>query len=351
MRFSKYMNEWLYGKDGYYTKYITIGKEGDFYTAVSSSMFFGGSIANRFIKVFDEGYLSKKTTIVEIGAHKGYMLADIVQFIYTLRPKLLKTLCFAIIEPQEENAKKQIEYFKDCFGNKIKLEHYKDLDEVTINEAFVVANEIFDAFPCEVIKDNQMLYMDGQTPYFDDMSEDVKTLTNKYKITRGELGLGYYDFAKKMANAFKKYEFVTFDYGEMAQRRDFSIRIYHKHNTYPFFALTDFVKEEEEKPKDVSLDSLFKKSDITYDVNFSYLIGEFEKSGAKKHEFQTQLVALVEFGISELLELLARNTDQNTYEAELNRAKTLINPTFMGERFKCVIFRKNKDYDATNNKW
>ena len=340
MRFSKYMNDWLYGKDGYYTKYIPIGKEGDFYTAVSSSMFFGGSIANRFIKVFDEGYLSKKTVIVEIGAHKGYMLADIVQFIYTLRPKLLKTLSFAIVEPQEENAKKQLSYFKESFGDIVSLTHYRDLDEINLDEAFVVANEIFDAFPCEVIKDDKMLYMDGQTPFFDDMSNDVKKLCIEYNIDRGELGLGYYEFAKKMAKAFKKYEFVTFDYGEITQRRDFSLRIYHKHNTYPFFALTEFVKEEEEKPKGVSLESLFKKSDITYDVNFSYLIGEFEKSGAKKYSFQTQLVALVDFGILDLLELLAKNSDQNTYESELNRTKTLINPTFMGERFKCVIFRK-----------
>ena len=45
MKFSKYMNEWLYDKDGYYASFRAIGKGGDFYTAVSSSMFFGGSIA------------------------------------------------------------------------------------------------------------------------------------------------------------------------------------------------------------------------------------------------------------------------------------------------------------------
>ena len=342
MRFSNYMNEWLYGKDGYYTKFIEIGKGGDFYTAVSSSVFFGGSIANRFIKAFDEGFLSKDSTIVEIGAHKGYMLADIVQFIYTLRPKLLKTLSFAIVEPQPENAKKQLTYFKDSFGDEINLTHYKDLDEVELDEAFVVANELFDAFSCEVIKDGKMLYMDGHSAYFDTMSDDVKRLCKEYDIKRGEIGLGYYEFAKKMDKAFKRYEFVTFDYGEFFQREDFSLRIYHKHKTYPFFALTDFVQEKEEKPKDVSLDTLFKKSDITYDVNFSYLTGEFEKTGAKKYSFQTQLAALVDFGITDLLELLAKNSNQKVYEAELNRVKVLLNPTFMGERFKCIIFRKEK---------
>ncbi len=37
MKFSEYMNEWLYGVDGYYRQFRDIGKDGDFYTAVSSS--------------------------------------------------------------------------------------------------------------------------------------------------------------------------------------------------------------------------------------------------------------------------------------------------------------------------
>ena len=35
---------------------------------------------------------------LEIGAHHGYLLADIIQFIYTLKPQLLETLNFAIVE-------------------------------------------------------------------------------------------------------------------------------------------------------------------------------------------------------------------------------------------------------------
>jgi len=340
MRFSEFMQEWLYGENGYYTKRITIGKEGDFYTAVSSSMFFGGSIANRLISVIDEGFLSKDCVVVEVGAHKGYLLADMVQFIYTLRPELLKTLRFMIIEPQEENAKMQIEYFKTSFGDVVKLEHKKSLEEVSEKEAFVVANEIFDAFSCEVIKDDRMLYMDGYEPYFDKQSEDIKKIVDKYGFRRGEIGLGYGDFAKSLYEAFKIYEFVTFDYGDKEQRGDFSLRIYHKHHTYPFFSLTDFVKDEEEKPKNITLEELYKKSDITYDVNFTYLIDEFVNSGATLVWYKTQLAALVEFGIDKLLEILVKNTDENTYKSELNRVKVLINPTFMGERFKCCVFRK-----------
>ena len=339
MRFSEYMKEWLYGEDGYYSKFITIGKKGDFYTAVSSSMFFGGSIANYLIKVIDEGFLSKSTTVVEIGAHKGYLMADIIQFLYTLRPSLLETLSFMIVEPMEENIKKQQEYFKDSFANVVKVEFVKDLDEIKREEAFVVANELFDAFICEVIKDNQMLYIEDDRVYFGEMSKDIKNICDKYGFDRGEVGLGYGVFAKKMARAFDRYEFVTFDYGEDTQRRDFSLRIYYKHNTYPFFALTDFVKDEQEKPN-ITLKELYKNSDITYDVNFDYLSKEYLKSGAKRVWYATQASTLVKFGIIDLLEILAKNTDEKVYKSELNRVKILLNPTFMGERFKGIIFRK-----------
>ena len=340
MRFSEYMDDWLYGNDGYYTKFIEIGKDGDFYTAVSSSMFFGGSIANRLIQVIDEGYLSSETLVVEVGAHKGYMLADIVQFVYTLRPELLESLRFGIVEPQYENYLMQVEYFKEGFGDVVKLEHFKSLDKVNENEAFVVANEIFDAFSCEVVKDGKMLYVDDKKVYFDTQTPKIAKICEDRGIKSGEIGLGYESFANSLSSAFTKYEFVTFDYGDLTRRDDMSLRIYHKHKSYPFFAFTDFVTVEKEQIKDVTLDELFKKSDITYDVDFQYLIDEFEKSGAKCLWYKTQLSALIEFGITDLLEMLAKNSDEKTYISELNRAKVLINPTFMGERFKCVIFRK-----------
>jgi len=340
MRFSKFMNEWLYGKEAYYSKHREIGKGGDFYTAVSSSMFFGGSIANRLIQIIDEGFLSKSCTIVEIGAHQGYMLADIVQFIYTLRPQLLDSLEFVIIEPHEENIKKQLEYFKDSFGDIVKLQHYPTLNDVKKDEAFIVANEIFDAFSCELIKDEKMLYIEEFEPVFKEQTEAVKEHCQKYNITKGEIGVGYESFAHSMSKAFKKFEFVTFDYGDKEKRFDFSIRVYHKHQTYPFFALTDFVKEKDEKPKGVTIESLFKKSDITYDVNFEHLIDAYKEAGCELVFYKTQMAMLVEFGIIELLDKLAKNVDEKTYKSEMNRAKVLIDPSFMGERFKGVVFRK-----------
>lgn len=342
VRFSEYMHAWLYAKDGYYATHKTIGKEGDFYTAVSTSMFFGGSIAKKFLSSVEEGYLSKNSTIVEIGAHKGYLLADIIQFIYTLKPELLSTLEFVIVEPFEQNQKAQKEYFQESFGDAVKLLHVKSLKELICKEAFVVANEIFDAFTCNVVYEDKMLYMDKHKAEFKDIDLHVKSLAEKYNITKGEVAVGYEEFARDLALCLEKYEFVTFDYGDKKAREDFSLRIYDKHKVYPFFALTDLVKDDELK-EDVELKELFANSDITYDVNFEHLIGAFEQNEAKLHAYDSQMKALVDFGLVELLDMMQKNTNEENYKAEVDRVKTLIDPSFMGERFKMACFRKEKN--------
>lgn len=339
-KFSSYMRRWLYSENGYYATHNTIGKNGDFYTAVSSSMFFGGSIAKRAINSIDE-FLGSNTAIVEVGAHKGYLLADIIQFIYTLRPELLNTLRFIIVEPFKENQKAQIEYFKECFGDVVKLEHTKSLKELKYTSAFIVANEIFDAFSCEVVKDNKMLHIKEDEFIFADIDEPTKRVMQKYHISKGEVGVGYEEFALDMFNSFEKYEFVTFDYGDKCSREDISLRVYEKHKVYPFFGLTSLVDKEQREKKDIR--ELFGNSDITYDVNFEHLLGAFKESGANCEKYASQMNALVDFGIIELLEMLKNNTTEENYNAELNRVKTLIDPAFMGERFKMACFRKGKE--------
>ena len=334
------MHEWLYGNEGYYTKERTIGKEGDFYTAVSTSMFFGGAIAKRLLSTIESGFLSSSCHVVEIGAHKGYLLADMIQFIYTLKPALLSSLKFVIVEPFEANQLMQKAYFEEAFGTAITLKHVKSLDELRCEEAFFVANEIFDAFPCELIKEDQMLFVDKESLFFDTMDEKMKAKADEYGIKKGELCLEYELFAKAMHHCCNRFEFVTFDYGDKQERGDFSLRVYANHQVYPFFTLTSLVEEKLREKNDFN--AFFAKSDITYDVNFSHLFHAFEKNGIKVHVYSTQMKALVEFGLTELLELFAKNVSQKQYEAEMNKIKILIDPSFMGERFKMACFRKGE---------
>lgn len=329
MKFSEYMSEWLYGEDGYYSTYKSIGKGGDFYTAVSASKFFGGTIAKHIISLVDEGFLEKNSTICEIGAHHGYFLADVCEFIYTLRPELLSSFNFVIIERFDDLQEHQKNYFEESFGDVIKLTHYKSLSELQCDNAFFIANEIFDAFPCELYYKGKTARVENHAIEFDVDDAWVESKAKKYHKDRGEIAIGYEEFAREMALAAKKFEFMSFDYGEMGARPDFSIRVYAKHEVIPFF--DEKIKREE----------LFAKSDITYDVTFEHVKDAYEEAGVTFVELKAQMVALVDMGLLELLEMLQKNADEKIYKQELEKAKMLILPEFLGERFKMIRFRKN----------
>lgn len=326
MLFSQYMNEWLYGENGYYGSYHPIGKKGDFYTAVSTSKFFGGSIAQHIIKRVDEGFLAPDSLICEIGAHHGYLLADIIEFIHTLRPQLLQTLRFGIIERFDPLQAQQKSYFEESFGDAVQLEHYHDVSEIEASCAFFVANEIFDAFACELFYKGKIGRVEEGKVLFDIDSAECIEHANKYKKDRGEIAVGYEAFAASMAKSVPKFEFMSFDYGELDARSDFSIRVYQEHTVYPLF------------DEALELSKAYAKTDITYDVNFSHVRDAYEQQGVKCVQYATQLVALVEMGVLDLLSTLKEKASDEIYIQELEKVKILITPSLMGERFKMIRF-------------
>jgi SAM-dependent MidA family methyltransferase len=334
IKFSNYFNDWLYGQDGYYSNYKQIGKDGDFFTSVSTSSFFGGSIAKKIIDSIESGFLPKNTTILEIGAHHGYLLADIIQFIYTLNPKLLDTLNFAIVERFSDLQEQQKIYINESFGDIIKLKHYNDISEVKLENAYVLANEIFDAFGCDLVYTNkenilqQAFISNNKIEFVDCIDENIINHCKKYSITKGEVALCYEEFVNTLCSNIKTFEFLTFDYGDRFPRNDFSTRVYEKHNVYPIF--------EDNLP----LEKLFKKSDITYDVHFNYLSNCFKVNEIKEIKFSTQLKSLIEFGLLDLLEILKANVSEDEYLRQTQKVKVLLEPTGMGDRFKTLNIRK-----------
>jgi len=328
MQFSAYMHEWLYGKDGYYTNFKTIGKGGDYYTAVSTSSFFGASIANYFYKLIKKDAVKRDGWLVEIGAHQAYLLCDMIQWLYTCDPTLAKTLKFGIVERQVEVQKAQLEYIKERFGDDVIVRHFNDISELEAEYAFVVANEIFDAFPCELLKDKKIATVEKDKIYWEKASVDLLSWVAKHDLRQGEIALGYEEFAKHMASGLERCDFISFDYGERYVRNDFSIRIYRKHETFPLF------------DEELKLSESYKKDDITYDVNFEHVVEAFTEAGFKEEHYETQSRALIRFGIIDILELFAKQATQKQYTSQADKIKTLISPTMMGDRFKLIHLRK-----------
>lgn len=323
MEFNKYMREWLYGNRGYYENFKAIGKSGDFYTAVSTSRFFGASIANYLHKLIKD----KNSHIIEIGAHKGYLICDIIEWIYQIDPSLIDTLNFAIVEKHPKIVETQKEYISTRLGEEFKITHFNSLDEIEVDNAFFIANEIFDAFSCDIFKDNEIAIVKNHSIVWEKAPQNILDYAKKYNLKKGEIPIGYKEFAKELSKTAKNIDFITFDYGEKYLRNDFSIRIYTKHKTLPLF------------DKEVNLKELFKTSDITYDVHFDHLTDSFKEANFKEVFYKTQAKTLIDFGIIEILELFASQTTQKIYQREADKIKTLISPTIMGDKFKGIHFK------------
>ncbi|MGM0623660.1 MAG: SAM-dependent methyltransferase [Campylobacterota bacterium] len=333
MLFSKFFDTWLYGEDGYYNTFKAIGKEGDFFTAVSATNFFGASIANYLYKQIQNEDLSPQVTLLEIGAHRGYLLCDMIQWLFTCDPSLIQSMQFAIVEKQPHVQKAQKEYIYSRFGDDVEVQIYDSLEQIQKDSIFAVANEIFDAFSCELLYENKICHIDESSlhPFWVD-NADTKMLAKAKKlgIEKGELAKGYEDFAKQLAATAKEIDFVSFDYGDKQPRNDFSIRIYKDHTVYPFFE------------NGLDMQTLFKKSDITYDVNFTHLIDAFAQNGYQTLKYAPQNSALVDFGLMDILDMYAKIATQKQYMHQVNKIKTLIDPTMMGERFKMVHFKRSR---------
>jgi SAM-dependent MidA family methyltransferase len=328
INFSEYMGQWLYGEEGYYKDFKTIGKEGDFYTAVSTSSFFGASIANYFYTLLQEGKADKNGWLIEIGAHQGYLLCDMIQWLYTCDTSLVKTLKFGIVERQSGVQEAQLAYIKERFGDDIQITHFKDIAEVNVDYAFVVANEIFDAFACELLKDEKIAKVKEHNIVWEEAPAKMLAWAKGHLLRQGEVAVGYETFAKQMAKGITKCDFVSFDYGEKYVRNDFSIRVYRKHETFPLF------------DEALCLSESYKKDDITYDVNFGHVSEAFEGANFEEVIYETQARALIRFGIIDILEQFSKQTTPAKYASQADKIKTLIAPTMMGDRFKMVHYRK-----------
>ncbi len=328
------MQEWLYGEKGYYRKAV-IGQKGDFYTSVSLSKFFGGAIAFYIIKLLEEEKLFLPLKIVEIGSHHGHFLSDIASFLNALSVGVMEKCEFISCEPLRELQKIQRMIFKQATQLDLTSCSLEELDFKEKKSAFVVSNELFDAFACEIIKDDQMLFIThDHKGVWGNINKPTKELLKNLNLQQGCAPLFLNAFIKDLLeklNEASSWVFLSFDYGDETERKDLHLRAFKNHQALDF--------------KDIlnNLASLYQQSDLTYDVNFSLVRFLFEKHHAQFSFFKSQANALLDMGLIGLLEAFSKSVSYERYLKEAAKIKPLISPGGLGERFKALEFvKKNK---------
>ncbi len=328
------MQEWLYGEKGYYRKAV-IGQKGDFYTSVSLSKFFGGAIAFYIIKLLEEEKLFLPLKIVEIGSHHGHFLSDIASFLNALSVGVMEKCEFISCEPLKELQNIQRMIFKQATQLNLMSCSLEELDFKEKKSAFVVSNELFDAFACEIIKDDQMLFIThDHKGVWGNINKPTKELLKNLNLQQGCAPLFLNAFIKDLLeklNEASSWVFLSFDYGDAIERKDLHLRAFKNHKALDF--------------KDIlnNLASLYQQSDLTYDVNFSLVRFLFEKHHAQFSFFKSQANALLDMGLIRLLETFSKSVSYERYLKEAAKIKPLISPGGLGERFKALEFvKKNK---------
>lgn len=325
--FSLFFEKWI---SNYY-KTAKIGKDGDFYTAVSTSKFFGGCIAKYIIDRLECADLSLPLNIIDLGGNNTNLLCDIYDFLQALGEGVVENSTFILIESNNLNItpKNGIKILKDL----------SSIEKLTSNTIFI-ANEFFDALPCELYFEGKMLFLNENLSdaVFLPSTNIVSNIAENANIQIGEIPYSYINVIKTLdsINTLKqKWLFLVFDYGDKIPANKFSIRIFHKHKLIPLFpnALDslDSIHNVCE-----SFNKYFAKSDITYNVPFGFLESLFNEINARELLFERQDLALIEeFKILNLLNDFYKSVPTSLYLRESNKIKTLLS---LSASFKIGIY-------------
>ena len=341
MPFREYMRLWLYEDDGdkaakgYYANgRPVVGKDGDFYTSVSLSKFFGGAIAHYVLRLLEDGLLKPPVEIVEIGSDNGDLIADIAEFLSALNAAVFRESSFCSLEPLGRLRARQAATFKSRVGDRFgkELRHVKDLDSLAPSPGsrFFISNELFDSLPCDLVLGDRALFVEasyaGASFSWRDLDSRLASFRAGYGALGAELSLEWATMAISLARLEGHWVFLSFDYGDFTSR-EINLRLYKNHEVFNFY-------EELEAGR---LASFYQKSDLTYDVDFGLLSRIFENHGFKILFCLTQAKALIEeCHILDLFESFCESLSDQARLRQQLKLRGLITPNALGERFKSI---------------
>ena len=155
--FCDYMNIVLNDPiNGYYgSGKAELGLLGDFVTSPSLSddfAFLLGKQLEEWLIQFKSNFISEKISVIEFGAGDGSLISGLIKYFLDSNKKLLESISFLIIEPNDGMREKQENKLKkfSSIGIEIIWSNLEEIEEKSIN-GIVIANEVLDALPVERI--------------------------------------------------------------------------------------------------------------------------------------------------------------------------------------------------------
>ncbi len=339
IRFADYMQSCLYTPGyGYYSAGSQkFGKQGDFTTAPEISHFFGYSIATHLIDVL--GQLAQKQ-ILEFGAGSAQLAVDIM--VYLKKNHQLPTVYF-ILEISADLRQRQQQHIQQNIPEL--MERFVWLE--TLPEKFegvMLANEVCDAMPVNLIKINQnqlleryvslnnndFIWLDKPItqPDLKEQTEEIKSFipTEHYET---EISLSAQQWLRTVAQAIQSGAIFIIDYGYSfnefyrKERKQGTLCCYFRHqlNDDPFF--------------------LPGLQDITAHTEFTTLANIALEQGLEVAGFHEQSDFLIAGDITSIATEYHNEMISTDWLQQSAALKQLLMPGQMGQQFKILSLTKN----------
>lgn len=342
MPFSEFMALALYDPDhGYYSGTTQrVGKEADFITSVSVGRCFGLILARRLHAYWQSIGKPGSFHIIEPAAHDGALCLDILSEIKVFSPEFFHAIHYHLVEISDALREKQLAKLSGTFPKKIS--HHAGMDDVKNLHGAIIANELIDAMPVELVRfENShwvklMVSLDDERALcfspadLDDpeMANFFHSLGNNYpEGYTTEYNIGANHFLKQAHQALTRGVMIVIDYGHLSE--DY----YHPDRTAG--TLQTFCNH---KKADNPLQSP-GELDITAHVDFSRFASQAESLGFTPSPLITQASYLTRHAREWLISLETSHTPE--MPALLRQFQTLTHPSMLGSKFQVLEMEKH----------
>jgi SAM-dependent MidA family methyltransferase len=323
---------------GYYRSgRAAIGRQGDYFTNVSTGPLFGALLARQFAEMWTQLGHPRDFTIVEQGAHAGDLAADVLDAMRRLLPDFADAARYFILEPSPRLRSRQrarLEAFRE------KVTWRRSLAEVKAFRGVHFSNELLDAFPVDAVvwngsawRERRVDYQANHFVFHEQPIADGSLLRAlaAYPAPPGihclfEINTAAADWIASAGKYLAQGYLLTIDYGGAERDLLFPART---RGTLRGYA-------QHRRLDDVLLDP--GNIDITADVDFTALARAAEKkAGFRLHGFADQHHFMVGLGL-----LHFQDSDDVSPAAtrDLRNFQTLMHPEMMGTSFHAICFAK-----------
>ena len=342
MAFAEVMRLALYDPEhGYYGGTPRrIGRQGDFYTAVSVGPLYGRLLAAVALETWEALGQPAEFTIIEQAAHDGQLMADVWAGLQGTAVEAL--VQFRIIEPQAGYREVQEKRLRPLLGNRV--DWLPEVASLPATCGFYLCNELLDAFPVHRVQWTGQEWLElgvvvganGQLG-FEPRPLSTAELAAEVALFPRDLPVGYVTEAHPAASAWMRSlgssaffgRILIADYGYEAADYLSPDRVQGTLRRYSQHKVDDKVLEE------------LGQCDLTAHVNFGRLMDVAEETGFSSVKFMEQGRFLTHAAKPWLASLEGRPPNAEAL-ALLRQFQSLTHPGHMGAAFRMLLLERRQ---------